>query len=210
MQLRSFAGYYWGMVIRPARTFAHLITDGRMLKFGAIAVAIMALLYTAVYVFLIFGGGLPFKPWLDIPPEQYYRYNVFFCAPAMFFGWLLAAAVVHVLSLIMRLHGTFDQVLACFGFGIGIASWSTGIHDIVTSFLGAIHVIDQRQYEIALNSPTVWRTLLWVQMGIYLVWFICLFGTAARSVYRSRFWQAALLGVTGFVIYQGFFLIFNR
>jgi hypothetical protein len=29
-------------------------------------------------VFLIFGGGQPFKPWLDIPSETYYRYNVFF------------------------------------------------------------------------------------------------------------------------------------
>jgi hypothetical protein len=41
--------------------------------------------------------------------------------------------------------GSFEQTLIVFGFGISIASWSTGIHDIITSFLGGIHVINQRE-----------------------------------------------------------------
>jgi hypothetical protein len=170
----------------------------------------MAALYTFVYLFLIFGGGQPFKPWLDIPLEEYYRYNVFFCAPSMFLGWILAAAVAHLLSKLMKGSGTFEQTLCVFGFGIGIASWSTGLHDLLTSFLGAIHVISQREYEVALNSPTIWRTLLWIQMAAYLFWFLFLFGKGIQKVQAVKGWQAALIGTIGFIMYQGFFLIFNR
>lgn len=208
--MKTFDNYYWSAFIRPGQTFDALVSDKRMLKLGFTAVLIPAVLYTFVYIFLIFGGGQPFKPWLDIPLDVYYRYNVFFCAPSMFLGWILAAAVVQVLSHLFNGKGTFEQTLAVMGFGIGIASWSTGIHDILTSFLGAIHVIDQRNYELILNSPTIWRAFLWLQMGIYLLWFIFLFSKGAKSVHRVTNWQATLLGIVGFLTYQLFFLIFNR
>lgn len=208
--MKTFSNYYWMAFLKPGLTFDTIISDHRMLRFGFKAVLIPAVLYTFVYIFLIFGGGQPFKPWLDIPLEVYYRYNVFFCAPSMFLGWVLAAAVVQVLSHLFTGKGTFEQTLTVMGFGIGVASWSTGIHDILTSFLGSIHVINQRNYEIALNSPTIWRALLWLQMGIYLIWFILLFSKGIKSAHRVKNWQATLLGIAGFLIYQLFFLIFNR
>lgn len=208
--MKTFGNYYWSTFTRPRATFEDLISDPHKLKFSYIAVLIPAILYTMVYVFLIFGGGHPFKPWLDIPLEVYYRYNVFFCAPSMFLGWILAAGLVQVLSHVISGKGSFEQALVVLGFGIGVASWATGLHDILTSFLGAIHVIDQRQYEIALNSPTIWRTLLWIQMIIYLLWFIVLFSIGIKTVYKVRYWQAVVLGIIAFLTYQLFFLIFNR
>ncbi len=210
MKTDSFWGYYRATFVQPGKTFESLISDRRALGLSLKAVLIIAVLYTFVYIFLIFGGGQPFKPWLDIPLDIYYRYNVFFCAPSMFLGWILAAGVVQVLSRFLSGKGTFEQILSVFGFGIGIASWSTGIHDILTSFLGAVHLIDQRDYELALNSPTIWRTLLWIQMIIYLLWFVFLFSKGVLAVYQIKKWQAIFLGTVGFLVYQLFFLIFNR
>jgi Yip1 domain len=181
-----------------------------MFSIGFWSVLIMAILYTGVYIFLIMGKGMPFHPWLNISPEVYYRYNVFFCAPSMILGWILSAGVVHVISRSIGSTGSFDQLLAVFGLSIGIASWSTGLHDIITSFLGAIHVISQREYEKALNSPTVWRTVLWILMFIYLAWFIILFSKGVKAVYKIPAGKATLLGIAGFLVYQFFFLIFNR
>jgi hypothetical protein len=161
-------------------------------------------------VFLIVGGGQPFKPWLDIPLDTYYRYNVFFCAPSMLLGWILAAGVVHTLSRLITAIGSFEQTLSVFGFGISIASWTTGFHDLITSFLGAIKLIDQNEYELALNSPTPWRTLLWIQMLAYLIWFVILFSKGTKAVYRISTFQSVLFGAIGFLVYQCFFLIFNR
>ncbi len=207
---KNFFKYYIGTVVKPTATFEKLIADDRKLKFGFYSVLVSAILYTLVYVFLILGGGQPFKPWLDIPIEIYYRYNVFFCAPSMFLGWILSVGVIHTLSRLITSNGTFEQTLACFGFGIGIASWTTGIHDLLTSFLGGIHVISQRDYEIALNSPTFWRTLLWIQMTAYLIWFVILFSKSVKVVYGLTTGQSILLGTFGFFVYQLFFLIFNR
>lgn len=206
----SFFGYYKGTILHPKRTFETLVQDGRQLRLAFSAVLITAVLYTFVYVFLIFGGGQPFKPWLDIPLDDYYRYNVFFCAPSMFLGWILAAGVVQLISRLFSGTGTFEQTLAVLGFGIGIASWATGLHDILTSFLGAVRVIDQREYEVILNSPTVWRALLWVQMAVYLVWFILLFSKGIKAAHGLKNAPAMLIGTAGFFVYQLFFLIFNR
>ena len=207
---KNFFQYYIGTIVSPGPTLEDLITDDRKLRFSFYSVLITAILYTFVYVFLILGGGQPFKPWLDIPLETYYRYNVFFCAPSMFLGWILSAGVIHTLARIFTSNGGFEQSLAGFGFGIGIASWTTGIHDLLTSFLGGIHVISQRNYEIALNSATIWRTLLWIQMIAYLIWFVILFSTSVKVVYRLSKAKSILLGTFGFFIYQLFFFIFNR
>lgn len=206
----TFSWYYRGTITRPQSTFEALLRDNKSLPKGFHAVLITAVLYTFVYVFLIFGGGQPFSPWLNIPLETYYRYNVFFCAPSMFAGWILAAGVVHSLSRLITKTGTFEQILSVFGFGISIASWTTGIHDFATSFLGAIHIINQHDYELALNTPTIWRTLLWIQMIAYLAWFIILFSKGTKTVYHITTWQSVISGALGFIIYQSFFLIFNR
>jgi len=205
-----FTKYYFGTIARPTLTFENLIVDKKNLSLSVIAVLITAILYTFVYVFLIIGGGQPFKPWLDIPLETYYKYNVFFCAPSMFLGWILASGVVHSLSRFITTTGTFEQTLSVFGFGLSIASWTTGIHDVLTSFLGAVHVINQHDYELALNSPTIWRTILWIQMIAYLVWFIILFSKGVKTVYRLTTIQSMILGLLGFFVYQFFFFIFNR
>lgn len=207
---KTFFNYYWATFTKPSQVFKTLITDDKMLRFSFTAVLIPAVLYTFVYVFLIIGGGQPFKPWLDIPIETYYQYNVFFCLPSMYLGWILASAVVQLLSHFTSSNGTFEQTLAVLAFGIGVASWATGLHDFVTSFLGAIQIIDQHNYEIALNSPTIWRTMLWIQMAVYFTWFIFLFSRGIKTVHNLKTSQSIFFGVIGFLVYQLFFLIFNR
>jgi len=207
---KSFGTYYRMTITKPRQAFADLASERRMLPYSFYAVTITALLYTFVYLFLIYGGGKPFKPWLDIPPENYYRYNIFFCAPSMFLGWILAAGVTHLVSRLWTKQGTFEQILAVFAFGISIASWTTGFHDILTSFLGAIHIISQNEYEAALNSPSIWRTILWIQMTAYLVCFIYFFSISVNVVYQASIKKSVFMGVLGFMTYQLFFLIFNR
>ena len=208
--MRSFLNYYISAIKSPSESFNALISDYRCVRFGLFAVLIQVTVYTLVYLFLIFGGGMPFKPWLPIAPEDYYKYNVFFLAPSMLLGWILASGVVQLLSRIFSGTGSFESTAAVLGFGIGLASWTTGFHDLLTSFLGGIHVISQPDYEIALNSPTIWRTLLWIQFGLYLITFLILFTAGIKTVHRLKTAQAFLLAFTGFICYQLFFLIFNR
>jgi hypothetical protein len=70
--------------------------------------------------------------------------------------------------------------------------------------------MNQQDYEAALNAPTIWRTLLWMMMIAYLLWFIVLFSKGVRAVYKLKPGVSYALGTLGFLVYQLFFLIFNR
>lgn len=210
--MKSFRDYYFGIIIRPRRTFDLLVLDSRRLRFGLLALLITIILYTLVYVFLTIGGGAPstFTPWLAIPAEDYYKYNQFFLAPSMFAGWILAAGIAQLLSRPFSGKGSFEDNLSVFGFAIGLASLASLSHDLPDSFLGAIGVIDLREYEVALNSPTIWRTILWILYGLYFILFFLLFPKGVGAAQRIRSGPAILIGVLAFMVYQGAFLIFNR
>jgi len=125
-------------------------------------------------------------------------------------SWILASGVVQLLSRLFSGTGSFENTVVVIGFGIGLASWTTGFHDLLTSFLGGIHIISQHNYEIALNSATIWRTLLWIQFGLYLICFLLLFTFGIKTAHKIKTGQALFLAITGFLCYQLFFLIFNR
>ncbi len=208
----SFKDYYLGTIIKPRKTFDALMTDNRRLRFGIFAVMISAFLYTLVYVFLSMAGGAPssFTPWLAIPKAVYYQYDRFILAPSMFLCWILAAGVAQLLSRAFSGKGTFEDMLCMFGFGIGISTLFSLLHDLPDSFLGAIGVLDMNWYEIALNSPTVWRILWATLYGISFIYFIILFPKGVESAQRLRRGPAIFTGVLSFLVYQGVFFIFNR
>ena len=210
--MKSFKDYYLGIIIRPRRTFDILMLDSHRLRFGLLAVLINIVLYTLVYVFLSIGGGAPssFTPWLAIPAEDYYRYNQFFLAPSMFAAWILAAGVAQLLSRPFSGKGSFEDNLSVFGFAISIASLASLLHDLPDAFLGAIGVINLREYEVALNSPTIWRTILWILYGLYFILFFLLFPKGIGAAQRIRSGPAILAGVLAFMVYQSVFVIFNR
>jgi hypothetical protein len=169
-------------------------------------------LYTIMYIMLTIGNGAPsvFTPWLNIPKEEYYAWNRFLVAPSMFISWILSAGVVQMLSHLFHGKGSFEDTLSVLGLGVGVAMWATLLHDLVMSFLSAIQVINAREHEIAMNSPTIWRTIIWICMTGYLVWFIFLFTKGIGKAHKISMIRAFILGIAGFVTFQAMFLLFNR
>ncbi len=211
-QARSFKDYYLRMFLEPRRTFELLMSDPRRLRYGALAVLIPALLYTLFYFMASAAGGAPttFKPWLAIPPEVYYSYDRFIVAPSMFLCWIIAAAIGQLLSRAFRGQGSFEDNLSVFGFGIGVASWALLVHDMTDAFLGFIGAIDMKWYELALNTPTIWRTIFWCLSAAYFIWYMVLFSKGTGAAQRLRRGPAIFVGITSFIVYQFVFVIFNR
>lgn len=208
----SFKDYYFGTFIRPRRTFDLLLTDERRLKFGFFAMVLNAFLYTLIYVFLTIANGAPssFAPWLAVPKEVYYSYNRFWLAPSMLGCWILAAGVAHLLSRLMTGKGSFEDTLSVFGFGITIATFFALLHDLPDTFLGAIGVLDLRWYELQLNSPTIWRTILWICYGTGLTLLVVLLIKGVGASQKIRPLHALWIGFIAAIVYQGIFLVFNR
>lgn len=210
--LKSFKDYYFGTLFHPDRTFNALLSDRRKLKFGLLAMAINALSYTLVYAFLWQGGGAPssFDPWLAVPKEVYYYYNQFWLAPSMFGCWILAAGVAYLVSRLFTGQGSFEDTLSVFGFGVTLATFFALLHDLPDSFLGAIGLLDLRWYEQALNSPTIWRTILTIlySMGLLMLGLLMIKGVRASQ--KVKLGPAILTGLLAAAVYQGMFFLFNR
>jgi hypothetical protein len=212
LNMTSFKDYYIGTLLHPRRTFDALVSDPRRLRFGLYAILINAMLYTLVYIFLTMRHGAPssFTPWLNIPKDVYYSYDRFILAPSMFGCWLLAASVAQLLSKPFGGRGSFEDNLSVFGFAIGISSLFSLAHDLPDTFLAAMGLLDVQWYETALNSPTIWRTVLWTLYGASFVAFFMLFPKATGASQRIKPGAAILVGVSSFLVYQLVFLVFNR
>ncbi len=209
---KSFGGYLLGTLIHPKRTFETLLNDHRKLRMGLLAISLNAFLYTLVYIFLWHGGGAPssFTPWLAISKEVYYFYNRFWLAPSMFGCWILSAGVTQLLSRLFSGKGSFEGTLSVFGFGITTASFIALLHDLTDSFLGAIGLLDLRWYEVALNSPTIWRFILLLLYSIALFMLLVLLIKGVRTSQQIKRLPAIFIGFVAFIVYQGVFFIFNR
>lgn len=207
-----FRSLYALAFVRPRLALERLVDSPRALRHGAFAVGITALVYTLVYVFLAHNGGRPtvFAPWLAIPAQEYYRWNQFLHVPSILLAWIAAAGCTQLAARALGGRGSFEQTLAVLGLGVSIASWWTGLHDLVTTFLGFVGAIDQRAYEDAMSSPTAARALLFVLMSGYLVWFLVMFTKGVAVAHRISSGRSLAAGALGFAVYQLVFVVFNR
>jgi len=210
--MSSFASLYVRAFTRPRRALEAALAEPARVRYGAYAVALTAIAYGLVYFFLSRNGGRPtvFRPWLAIPAEVYYQYNLYLVVPSILLAWVAAAGFTHLAARALGGTGSYEDTLTVLGFGLSVSSWWTGLHDVVTTLLGYLHVIDQRAYEDAMSTPTTFRTMLWALMGGYLVWFVLMFTKGVGAAHRLRVGPAAAAGALGVVIYQGVFVIFNR
>jgi hypothetical protein len=124
--------------------------------------------------------------------------------------WILASGVAYLLSRLVSGQGSYDDTLSVFGFGITIATLIAALHDLTDSFLGAIGLLDLRWYEVALNSPTIWRTILLTLYGIALILLVLYLVIGVRRVHKIKSGHALWIGFTSAVVYQGMFIVFNR
>jgi hypothetical protein len=208
----GFWTYYTGVFLHPSETFRKLLNDDRRLKFGLFAFLIPAIGYTLFYIMAWKAGGSPstFKPWLAIPIEKYFFYDIFLALPTYFLCLVTTAAILQLLSKLFGGKGSFEDSFSVLGFGVGVATWSTMLHDLTDSFLAFTGIINMREYEKMLNEPTFWRSLLWTLFAIYFVWFIVLFTKGMKEVQKTSPLVSLLLGISGLVVFQLIFLIFIR
>lgn len=207
-----FLKTYLRTILKPGKTFKELLANEKSFSMGFAFILIPIVAYTLMYVFLTIGHGAPsvFTPWLNIPKEDYYSINRFLLAPSMILCWISASSVIQILSRVFKGTGTFEQTLTIIALSISISMWGGLIHDLPMSFFSAVGVIDARQHEIDMNSPTIFRTLLWICYSIYFIAFLSLFPLAVRVVHKLTITKSIVIGWIGFIIFQLIFFVFNR
>jgi hypothetical protein len=210
--LFSFASNYFQTIYKPRKVFENLITQDNLYKRSLLFISIPIICYTLLYIFLTVAKGAPstLTPWLNIPKEDYYAINRFLLAPSMIICWFTATSFIQVVSRLTGGTGTFEQTLSTIALSISIAMWGALIHDLPMSFLSAVGVIDASQHEIAMNTPTMFRTILWICYLLYFIAFFVLFSLSVNVVHKLTWVKSILIGSLGFIIFQIIFLLFNR
>jgi hypothetical protein len=212
MNLSGFWHFYWRVFVSPTKAFQQIDLDNRKMVLGFIASTIPALGYTLFYIMASRAGGAPtvFVPWLNLPMDKYFYYAIFLAIPGYLLAVFFASGFVYFCMRLARINVSFDSVLMVLGFGIGVVSWSTLLHDLIDAFLGFIRVIDMSQYEQALNEPTFWRYLLLTLYVIYFVWFFILFQKGIAVIGAISRARASLFALIGLVSFQLVLLLFIR
>jgi hypothetical protein len=208
----NFSALYFKMFYKPQSTFRLIFESPDCLKYGFFALLVPAIGYTVFYIMAYYAGGSPstFKPWLALPIEKYFKYDIFLTLPGYYLSWISASGTIYLLSRWMKGTSRFDNILAIFGFGIGVATLSTMLHDLTDAFLSIIGVIDMREYERLLNEPTFWRGLLLSLYTIYFFWLMTLFTIGIRIAQGFSIIKSTLIALIGLIIFQLTLLIFIR
>lgn len=203
---------YWMTLLHPKQSMEALLRNDLYFQRGFIYITLPILGYLLVYIFLTAAHGAPsvFTPWLNIPKENYYAINRYLLAPSILMGWVVAVSFIQITARFLRGTGTFEQTLSVLALSISLAMWGSLIHDLPMSFLSATGVINASQHEVAMNEPTIYRTLLWISYTLYTLMFLIFFPLSVRVVHRLNIVQSIVIGVTAFILFQGIFLLFNR
>jgi len=209
---RQFLPLYLGMFIRPDSTFDKVLDSKRTLRHGFFALLVPVFGYTLFYIMAWNAGGSPstFRPWLALPVEEYFRYDIFLTLPGYYMAWVGASCTVFLISRLLSGAGSFEDILAVIGFGIGIATWSSMLHDLTDATLSTLGIIDMSEYEKLLNEPTFWRYLLFSLYALYFLWFMYLFTIGIRKAQRFGWVRSSLLALVGLVTFQVILFIFIR
>jgi hypothetical protein len=209
---KNFISLYLRMFVKPASTFDLLIKSENKLRYAIFAFLVPAIGYTLFYLMSWNAGGSPstFKPWLNLPVEKYFYYDIFLTIPGYFISLSSASVVVFLLSRLFKGQAAFEDIFMVIGFGIGIATWSSLLHDLTDAFLATIRVIEMKEYERLLNEPTFWRYLLLMLYLIYFIWFITLFAIGIKKTNKFNIFKSLMIAIAGLAVYQTMLFIFIR
>lgn len=212
MNRKNLITGYFQTIYKPRKTLEELILKDDLTKLSLLYISIPVFCYTLMYIFLAMANGAPskFTPWLNISKENYYAINRFLLAPSMIICWFTATSFIQVVSRLLGGTGSFEQTLSAISLSISIAMWGALIHDLPMSFLSAVGVINAGEHEIAMNSPTIFRTILWICYSIYFIAFFILFPISVRVVHKLSWIKSISIGSLAFIIFQTIFLVFNR
>lgn len=196
----------------PAEAYQLLLTSKAPVRTGCLLMLFPIAGYTLMYIFLTIAQGAPsvFTPWLNIERDEYYAMNRWLLAPSMLLAWIASSGLMQMLAGALDGSGSFEKTLLAAAFSICVAMFFGLLHDLPMSACSAIGWIDARQHEVAMNEPTLWRTLLWIFYSLYGLGFLILFPLAVRTVHNLSFFRATLVGFAGFLLFQTVFLVFNR
>jgi hypothetical protein len=115
---RQLVDYIIRIALRPGTTAKALLEDKSPLSYGVGATLLIGIMYTITVFFgYINGFGAVVEPWLPIPAENYYFWELFFVIPVYFTSFITASGTMQLLALGFGGSGTFEDTFTIVALG---------------------------------------------------------------------------------------------
>ena len=208
--MKSFWGYFLGTIFKPRATFRTLLADPKHVSKSFKAVLFVGILYTITVACFAASGALISAPaFINLQPENYYFWEMFFAAPVVFLGWILAAGFGHLLSRWGKGAGTFEGTLAALGFAVTVPQLATWIPEtIFVVFL--LFGMKQEEFMERTAQPGFWQTFVIAYQAVAVLWMLLLVITAIIASQKMRWWRTLLVGLLTTAVFMAVMIIFIR
>lgn len=208
--MKSFWGYFIGTIFKPRATFRTLLADPKQVSKGFKAVLFMGILYTLTVAGFAASGALITAPaFINLWPENYYFWEMFFAAPVVFMGWILAAGFGHLLSQAGKGSGSFEGTLAGLGFAVTVPQLATWIPETIFAIF-LLSGMKQEEMMERTAQPGFWQSFAIAYQAVAILWMLILVITALITGQKMRWWRSLLIGLLTTALFMAVMIIFIR
>lgn len=205
--MKTFFYYFVLPLVRPAKRMDELFNDERRVKFAALNLLIIGLLYTfTIYMGYRNGFGAVVKPFIAIPAEDYYLYELFFALPLFFLVVVLFAGCAQLLSRVFGGKGTFEDAFVANAMPYVLPM-------LLTMWLPETYVMvfvpQLRASELGgFGFMPVWMDAARQIIGI--IWPVAITAIGIKKSQRFAWWKAIPVTVLAFIPAGTMILLFIR
>jgi hypothetical protein len=159
----------------------------------------LAILYEIAILLWAFGTTkVTLPPFLKIPEEHYYFYELAFLIPLFIITWLLASAMAYLLSKVMGGNGSFDAILGGFGLTMAVSAYFTLIPDYIQGILWTAGWIPFNEYQ-ELTSKGVLLIIVRTYMLAYILAHVLLYSATIRQTQKLSRTKSVIVALVSFI-----------
>jgi hypothetical protein len=153
----------------PSAFVSRLGTDPRAMFLGFRNVLAMAIFYEiAILLWALGSDGVTLPPFLRIPEDQYYFYELIFLIPMFIVTWILASGIAYVMSRALGGDGLFDTILGGFGVSMAISFYFSLIPDLIQGILWTTGWVPFHEY-LEITSKGIPLVIVWIYLAAWLL-----------------------------------------
>lgn len=186
--------------MRSPRRFAkRLVTDPRAAFIGFRSVLAIAILYEgAIFLWAVGADGVTLPPFLMIPEQQYYFFELIFLIPLFVLTWLLAAAIGYVSSKALGANASFDALLGGFGVTMAISAYFTLVPDYIQGILCTTEWVPFAEYQ-EVTGKGILSIIVWAYMLAYAFAHLVLYSLTVHHTQGLGGLRSVLVGLASFL-----------
>jgi hypothetical protein len=206
-----FYFYYLRVFFSPGKAFEAILSHPKRLLFGFYAGLTIIFLYSITLAGNIISGVVPvMPPFIKIPINDYYIYEIFFQGPVFIFGWILSSGLAYLTSKLLNGKGSFEDTLSVLGFAMNIPWILTWLIDTIIMSLYLSEFMLQKEWIEMITRPGIWLVFNALYPLISLIWSLVLVFIAISKSQKISGWRTAIVSLFVVLVNQIFITVFIR